>query len=153
MIDSRLPPAGSAGSASARRHVLAPVDEVRPGRSKLFRVKGRDIALFNVKGEFFALLDRCPHEGGSLCRGRITGLIESDAPGQYRVSRHGELVRCPWHGWEFDIRTGQSWCDPSNTYARTYPVTVATGEELARGPYVAETFPVSIENDYVVVEL
>jgi nitrite reductase/ring-hydroxylating ferredoxin subunit len=102
------PPPRSPGRGN--RHVLAPVSELAPGSSKRFRVKGRDIALFNVKGEFFALLDRCPHEGASLCRGRIIGLVESDGPGQYRVSRHGELVRCPWHGWEFDIRTGQSWC-------------------------------------------
>ncbi len=56
--------------------------------------------------------------------------------------REEELLRCPWHGWEFDIRTGQSWCDPDSVRARTYSVTVEPGEALAKGPFVAETLPV-----------
>ncbi len=39
-------------------------------------------------------------------------------PGEYRMSRPGEMLKCPWHGWEFDIRTGQSWCEPTNTNPR-----------------------------------
>ncbi len=90
--------------------------------------------------------------GASLCHGRIIGLAQADEPGQYRLSRKGELLRCPWHGWEFDIRTGQSWCDPTRVRARPYAVTVQPGTRLVAGPYVAETVPVSVENDYVVVE-
>jgi nitrite reductase/ring-hydroxylating ferredoxin subunit len=62
-------------------------------------------------------------------------------------------LRCPWHGWEFDIRTGQSWCDPTSVRARQFQVTVEPGEKLVKGPYVAETFPVSVEEDYLVLEL
>ncbi len=67
--------------------------------------------------------------------------------------RKGEMLRCPWHGWEFDIRTGQSWCDPQRVRARLYPVAVEPGAEVVKGPYVAETFPVSVEQDYVVLEM
>jgi 3-phenylpropionate/trans-cinnamate dioxygenase ferredoxin subunit len=135
------------------RHVVAAVAEVPPGQSRLVTVKGRDIALFNVDGAFFALFNRCPHEGASLCQGRIVSLAEADEPGKYRLSRRGEWLRCPWHGWEFDIRTGQSWCDPTNTRVRRYEASVAPGAELAQGPYVAETFPVTVEQDYVVIEV
>jgi len=135
------------------RHVVAATAEVPPGGSKLVNVKGRDIAVFNVGGEFFALLNRCPHEGASLCHGRIVSLAEADEPGRYRLSRRGELLRCPWHGWEFDIRTGQSYCDPQNTWVRRYAASVEPGETLAKGPYVAETFQVTVEQDYVVLEL
>ena len=79
-------------------------------------------------------------------------LIQADEPGDYRMTRHGEMLKCPWHGWEFDIRTGQSWVDPRKTYVRRYGVTVETGAELQEGPYVAETFPVHIEDSYVIVE-
>jgi len=104
-------------------------------------------------GEFFALNNRCPHRGGGLSEGRQTGLVESDGPGNYCYSRPGEIIRCPWHGWEFDIRTGQSWCDPNSTRARAFKVSVEPGATLVKGPYVAETFAVSVEEDYLVIEL
>jgi nitrite reductase/ring-hydroxylating ferredoxin subunit len=135
------------------RHVVASVADVAPGSCKLVTAKGRDIAMFNVGGKFYALANRCPHKGGSLCLGRITGLAQSSGPGDYRLIRAGEFVRCPWHGWEFEIATGQSYCDPKTMRARQFEVMVAPGEELVKGPYVAESFPVSIEKDYLVVEL
>ena len=135
------------------KHVVAPISDLPPGSRKLVTVKGRPIAIFNIGGEFFGLLNRCPHQGGSLCDGALTGLVDSDGPGHYRVTRRGEIIRCPWHGWEFDVRTGQSWCEPERIRIRQYPVEVAAGEALVQGPYVAETFPVTVEERYVVVEV
>ncbi len=135
------------------RHVVAAADEIAPGESKIVRVRGREIGVFNVAGEYFALVNVCPHEGAPLCRGRIVGLASAERPGEYRLTRHGELLRCPWHGWEFDIRTGQSWCSPDTVRARTYHVTVEPGAALAKGPFVAETVPVQVESAYVVVDV
>jgi nitrite reductase/ring-hydroxylating ferredoxin subunit len=135
------------------RHIVAKTSEIADGKAKLVHVAGRDIGIFNVKGEFFAIANRCPHEGASLCLGTIVHLVESDMPGEYRVSRHGELVRCPWHGWEFDIRTGKSWCDPRRVRVKSFDASIAQGSELVEGPYKAETFPVSVEEQYVVVEI
>ena len=134
-------------------HVVATVDEIGPGRNKVVTVKGREIVVFNVKGEFFALLNRCPHQGAPLAHGKLVGLAESDMPGRYRMSRAGEMLRCPWHGWEYDIRTGQSWCDPSTVALRQYPVAVEPGERIVKGPYVVESFAVTVEQQYVVVEV
>jgi 3-phenylpropionate/trans-cinnamate dioxygenase ferredoxin subunit len=135
------------------KHIVARVEDVPPGSHRKVSVKGRDIALFNLGGEFFALGDTCPHESGSLCAGRIVGLAESDEPGQYRLSRPGEFIKCPWHGWEFDIRTGQSWCDPAKSRTRMYDARIETGAALQKGPYMADTFSVSLEESYVVIEL
>ena len=135
------------------KHVIARTAEIPPGARKLVTVRGRPIAVFNLGGEFFGLLNRCPHEGGPMCEGVLTGLIEADTPGAYRFTRQGEVLRCPWHGWEFDIRTGQSWCDPAHVGLRAYKVEVAPGAAVAKGPYVAETIPVTLEDDYVVVEV
>jgi nitrite reductase/ring-hydroxylating ferredoxin subunit len=135
------------------RHVVAAVGEIPPNGSRKVTVKGREIAVFHVNGEYFALTDRCPHEGGSLCAGRLIGLVRSKEPGQYDFSRPNEMLQCSWHGWEFDIRTGQSYCDPDSIRARTYQVSVEPGEALAKGPFVAETFPVSVEGKYIVVEV
>ena len=83
----------------------------------------------------------------------LTGLMLSDEPGEYRVERYGEIIRCPWHGWEFDIRTGQSYCDPKRFRVKAYPAHVEAGATVVKGPYVAETLAVSVESDYVVVDL
>jgi len=135
-----------------KRQVVARAGDVAPGQCKIVNVAGREIGVFNVDGRYFALANRCPHEGGPLCQGRIVALVQSDGPGHYALTRDREFLRCPWHGWEFDIRTGQSWCDPKSTRARQFQVTVEAGEKLVKGPYVAETFPVSVEEDYLVVE-
>jgi len=135
------------------RHVIAPVSELPPGSRKFLILEDRPIAIFNVKGEFFGLLNRCPHQGAALCEGPLIGLAEADLPGDIRYTRQGEILRCPWHGWEFDIRTGQSYCDPKKFRVPAYEVNVEPGTSVVKGPYIAETLSVSVENDYVVVEL
>jgi len=161
------------------RYVVASVDELPPGTRKIVDVAGRQIGVFNIDGELFALLNRCPHQGGPLCEGRLAGQIEVAAPGEaFRYTRAGEILRCPWHSWEYDIRTGQSWFNPARVRVRAYEVDVAAGDavenaspatqvtaitgsgvrtagisDLRKGPYVAETYPVSIEDRYVVVEI
>ena len=145
------------------RYVVGTVNEIPPGGRKIVTLEGRSIGVFNIGGEFFALRNRCPHQGGPLCDGRLAGFVTSPRPGEYRYTRPGEVVRCPWHAWEFDIRTGQSWCEPARMRVRRYDVsvepgaTVAAGEAemegLVKGPYVAETYPVSVERQYVVVEI
>jgi nitrite reductase/ring-hydroxylating ferredoxin subunit len=135
------------------RHVVAPVSEIPPGGRKLVDVRGRPIAIFNIEGEFFGLLNRCPHQGGSLCDGILTGLLEAPEPGRYQYTRKGEILRCPWHGWEFDIRTGQSYCDPERIRTRAYAVEVEPGKTVVEGPYVAETVAVRVEEDYIVIDV
>jgi 3-phenylpropionate/trans-cinnamate dioxygenase ferredoxin subunit len=134
------------------RHVIAALRDFPPGTRRRVDVRGRGIVVFNIKGEFFALANRCPHQGGSLYHGRLTGLVESREPGKYSYTRKGEILRCAWHGWEFDVRTGKSWCDPARVRARQFAVSVAPGAQLVEGPYVAETFTVGVEDEYVVLD-
>jgi nitrite reductase/ring-hydroxylating ferredoxin subunit len=135
------------------REVVAKAGDVAPGTCKIVTVRGRELGVFNLDGEYFALANRCPHAGGPLCQGQIGPLVLSDGPGHYRLTREREFLRCPWHGWEFAIRTGQSWCDPNSVRARQFAVTVERGADLVKGPYRAETFPVAVEEDYLIVEL
>ena len=133
------------------RHVIARRAEIPPGGRKLVSIDGKGVVVFNLKGEFFALSETCPHKGGSLAGGLCTGLVESKGPGDYTYSRPGEMIRCPWHQWEFDIRTGRSWCDPRRLRLMKYDVAVEPGATLVEGPYVAETFKVEVEDDYIVI--
>ena len=135
------------------RHVVALTRDIPPGTRKTVTVRGRTIAVFNVKGDFLAILDRCPHQGGSLSKGKLVGLVESKGPGEVCYHRKGEIIRCPWHGWEFDLRTGKSYCDPRRTWVTSYDVTTETGRNLTEGPFVAETFELSVDGEYVVIEV
>jgi nitrite reductase/ring-hydroxylating ferredoxin subunit len=148
------------------RYVVAEAGEIPDGGRKIVEVEGRSIGVFYVHGEYFALLNRCPHQAGPLCTGELWGALEATVPGEYRTSREGEILTCPWHGWEFDLRTGGSWCAPERLRVRTYGVVLEPGSALqeatdpaapapglVRGPYVAETYPVAAEGRYVVVDL
>jgi 3-phenylpropionate/trans-cinnamate dioxygenase ferredoxin subunit len=135
------------------KYIVATVNEIPAGTRKIVELEGRSIGIFNIGGEFFALRNRCPHQGGPLCEGKLGYAIEAAAPGAYVVTRPDEMLRCPWHGWEFDVRTGQSWWNPTRQRVRSYEVAVVSGAGLQKGSYVAETFPVSVDAEYVVVEL
>ena len=135
------------------KYVVAAAGEIALGGRKLVEVRGRKLVIFNLDGEFFALSDRCPHQGGPLSKGNLTGFVSSSAPGEYCYARKGEVIRCPWHSWEYDIRTGKSWCDPRRLQVRRFEINVETGARLVEGPYVAETFPVSVEDAYLVVTM
>ena len=72
-------------------HVVGSVEEFPIGNHKVVKIGNREIGIFNIKGEYFALANKCPHEGASLCKGRMVGLAQSDEPGRYRLVRQGEM--------------------------------------------------------------
>lgn len=139
--------------AAMTRFVIAKIEDVSEGEKIRVLAGKRALVLVQLDGAFYALADRCPHAGASLANGRISGIVESDGPGDYQLCRQGEMIKCPWHGWEFDIKTGQSWSDPQSTRARSFTTKTVSGTNLVKGPYVAETIPVSVEGDYVVVDI
>ena len=112
-------------------------------------MRTRDYLLSTTFAVTFLLL---PAALPAQAQSALTGVVTSSEPGSYEYSRPGEIVRCPWHGWEFDVRTGRSWCDPKRLRLMNYAVSVEPGAKLVEGPYVAETFPVAVEDAYVVVE-
>ena len=143
---------------------LGSLGEVAPGSVVEMMVGDRPLAVCRVNGEIHVIEGTCPHVGGPLGHGAL----------------HGTTVVCPWHAWEYDIRTGQSWFDPAHVRVRQYEVAVEMGGAVAaeappmapgvtaiegagtrtsgqsalrKGPYVAETYPVSLDQHYVVVEI
>ena len=83
----------------------------------------------------------------TIVKGVVIGLVEANKPGCYNYSRGGEIVRCPWHGWEFDLRTGKSRFDPKRWKTHSYDIEVGDGKEMH-----AEIVDVSTEGDYVIVK-
>ena len=115
------------GYAGKRSHVVCAAADLPVGDRRIVEVDGRSIGVFNVHGTLYALHNGCPHKGGPLCEGRVCGTTLPADDYRFAYGRDGQVLRCAWHGWEFEIATGRSVADPS-VRARTYPVTVEDGE-------------------------
>ena len=134
--------------------LAAKIADVPVGSVHEIQVAGKAVALANVDGKFFAINNTCLHRGGPLGEGSL----------------QDKIVTCPWHGWEYDLSTGQSFLGPGSHLgaARMYSVAIEHGAEIGPdavpaspppnadgripGPYVAETVSVFVEEDYVVIE-
>ncbi len=92
---------------------VATTAEIPPGKVNVYEVAGRQIAVCNVDGAFYAIDDVCTHDGGSLDQGQLEG-------GQ---------IECPRHGALFDVKTGQALTLPAVMPVQSYPVQVE-GDEI-----------------------
>lgn len=86
----------------------------------------RSFGVFNVGGNYVAVLNICPHQYGPVCLGRVGGTTLPSEPGKYVWGRDGEILACPWHGWEFDLVTGRAIAD-SRRHLHLLPVQVVDG--------------------------
>jgi nitrite reductase/ring-hydroxylating ferredoxin subunit len=116
-----------------------------PGR-KIIGFDRFEVAVFRLDGEFFAYLNQCPHMGGPVCQGKMLAKVEEviadDKTSKgMAFSKTRMHVVCPWHGFEFDIRTGQH---PGNSRAklRRMDVRVSDGDVLISVPDTREAAPV-----------
>jgi nitrite reductase/ring-hydroxylating ferredoxin subunit len=128
-------------------------DFADPGR-KIVGFERFEVAVFKLDGEFFAYLNHCPHMGGPACQGKIIAKVEEiiadDRTSKgMAFSKTKMHVVCPWHGFEFDIRTG---VHPGNPRARLRKVKVAMvdGEVMITVPDAREHVPVTPEADITV---
>jgi nitrite reductase (NADH) small subunit len=139
-----------------RYHVVGPADELAPGTVTIVYPSSvpAGIGVFNVAGAFYALKNTCPHMGAPLCRGLVTGTARERGDGVLGVEweREGEIVRCPWHHWEFEIKTGRT-VFPSRNRVRSFAVSVESPEVAERLRAGVETYPVRVEEALVVVQL
>jgi len=90
---------------------LIEASKVAPGASAEVVAEGRIFAVYNVDGEFRVMDGICPHAGGPLGKGTL----------------HNGVVTCPWHGWQFDVQSGQH-CLNDTICQQTFPVEVIDGQ-------------------------
>jgi nitrite reductase (NADH) small subunit len=136
------------------RHIVCPVHDLPPGTRKIvsFRDGGAGIGVFNVGGRLYAIKNTCPHQGGPLCLGPVCGTARAvwpaAGPPQVEWVREGEILRCPWHGWEFELSTGRLVA-PLRDRVKTYDVTVEPGADVKE----LVTYEVDVDDGYIVVNV
>ena len=88
-------------------HYVADVGDFKEnGDRVLIDLKEREVAVIYTKGEYYAVLNFCTHQGGPICEGSISGTLGQSLDGEFTWEHDDELISCPWHGWEFDLTSG-----------------------------------------------
>jgi nitrite reductase (NADH) small subunit len=107
-------------------------DEIAPGERRLVDVDGEPVGIFNVGGTYFALVNRCVHQGGPVCNGKImpklSAVVLPSGEVKEVLSPEVDTIACPWHGWEYDLRSGRCLANP-RLGIRAYQV-VSEGDDL-----------------------
>lgn len=106
-------------------------DELEPGEHTVVSSGDVSIGVFNVDGEFFALLNRCLHQYGPLCEGSTRPKVEGTHPGvgervEETLCVDDPVIECPWHGWSYDVKTGSHTGD-EDVRVPTYDTVVEDG--------------------------
>src|SRR5699024_4167819 len=143
----------------SKAYKVCKTNEIETGGHKIVEAGGKSIGVFNVEGSFYALRNICPHQLAPLCEGSVSGTTLPGKVGEFKYDYEGCILRCPWHGWEFNITNGQSVFNPHKVRVKSYEVTVEkedgsrerqTISSDEKDPSV-ETYPVTIEQSWIVV--
>jgi nitrite reductase/ring-hydroxylating ferredoxin subunit len=110
--------------------LVGELSEFAEGGYRVLRVDRLEVGIFHEAGRLFAYENRCPHDGGPVCQGKVIARVEEQlGPDQtsrgLRFSSKRNIV-CPWHGWEFDIESGRHCGDPKH---RLRPVGIRVRED------------------------
>lgn len=93
-------------------HVVASAEELSEGDRLLVQLEGREIGVFRIEGELHAYTNWCAHQAGPVCEGHVTGTTEASFDSdtletELDYCREDEILNCPWHGWEYDLTSGE----------------------------------------------
>ena len=115
-------------------HEVMNESEMSEGSSRLVTVNDIEIGIFKAKGKLYAYRNVCPHDGGPVCAGTITGSLVQGPETEWKLKwdREGEILYCPWHGSDFDI---------------------CTGEALSRKPLRLNSYPIKAEGGKIKITL
>ncbi|WP_372660908.1 Rieske (2Fe-2S) protein [Cohnella sp.] len=110
------------------KQVVCSSDDLVPGQKRAVQIGLRSVVLVRMNsGEYCALLNVCPHQGARLSDGELTGTTLPADVGEYVFGRENEVLRCPWHRWEFDVTSGNALFNDRRACVKRYEVTVEEG--------------------------
>lgn len=110
-----------------QRYYAARADDISENGRMLVQINGMEIGLFRVSGELFAWRNMCPHAAAPVCRGPVCGTKLPSLVYEYKYGMEGRILRCPWHGWEFELTTGKHLVDET-VRLRGFDIEVEDGD-------------------------
>jgi nitrite reductase (NADH) small subunit len=115
-------------------HDIGPAADYPPGSKKIIDVADRSIGIFNVEGQLFAVLNRCPHALAPVCLADLTGTWLAGPPDEPQYGLQGRVLRCIWHGWEWNIETGKTVAGTDPRRLSKYPIRIEGDRVLISVP-------------------
>jgi nitrite reductase/ring-hydroxylating ferredoxin subunit len=124
---------------AAPRHRVGAVGEFELNRFRVTEIGGKEVGVVRTARGFFAVNNRCPHQGADLCSGLLTETTMAPSrPHEYVLSHDQLILACPWHRWEFDLETGRAIGDITRKRMAVYPVEVVGDEVFVHVPGAAD---------------
>ncbi len=108
-------------------HCVGSVEDIPADGPLLVTVNDLELGVYRIGSDVYAWRNVCPHMAAPVCRGTVGGTSMPSAVYRYEYGRDGEILQCPWHGWEFDLTTGAHLAAGSRARLRGYPVEVRDG--------------------------
>ncbi|GAB3031537.1 Rieske (2Fe-2S) protein [Natronobiforma cellulositropha] len=93
--------------SNSTRHLVSTVDDIEDGERFITEIEGREICVINADGEYYAVANYCIHQGGPVCEGSMGGYLTVDERKELVYKDEENILCCPWHAWEFDVKTGK----------------------------------------------
>jgi len=113
---------------AGREIEIGAAEDFRVGEFRILELAGHSIGVIRLAdGSIHALRNHCPHKGAPVCRGIVGGTWPPSEPGELAYTQADEVLICPWHGYEYDIRTGRELFRDMPTVLRKFPVRIADG--------------------------
>lgn len=116
-------------SKTGNRVTICAATEIAKGEKRIVQLEKFSVGVFNIEGKFYAIKNACPHYGAPLCQGHIQTTHRPGEVGEFEPALEGRVIRCPWHGWEFDVVSGKGLYDRNGRVA-TYAVEMDENGDL-----------------------
>jgi len=112
-------------------HDIGALSDFPVGEMTIVDVAGVEVGVYHASdGSLRAVRNVCPHYAAPICRGEVSGTMIPSAPGTFEYGLDERVLRCPWHGFEYDLATGDPLYDVTRGRLRTYDVAVRTDDHV-----------------------
>lgn len=106
------------------KYYVGTVDEIAECQPKIIEIEGISIGIIYTNGNYHAIRNVCPHKQGPICKGDVRGTMLPTNPQEYMYGMEEQVIVCPWHGWEFDLETGEGLFSINDRKLKKYSIEI-----------------------------
>lgn len=112
------------------KYAVCTLNQLQTGKPFITKVRDIEVGIYLENEKVYAVRNMCPHKLAPVCEGIVGGTMLPSEPCEYQFGLAGQVIKCPWHGWEFDLVTGKSLFGISDRKVKTYATTIENDQVL-----------------------